>query len=302
MTCGAHCREKPPGEGALDSEDEAERKRQLRLPEENLLYFIEKKSPSLEPWQRELLRIVRNIGQYFYAQKQTKVMNEGCATFVQYYIVNKLHEQGRLNEGAMLEILHSHSNVVLQRAYDDAHYGGVNPYALGFSMMGDIVRICTEPTDEDRDWFPAIAGRDDWREVLNDAWANYRDESFIRQFLSPHLMRKMRMFALADDTEDNYVTVTDIHDERGYEKVRETLARGYDLALTEPEIQIVDVDLRGDRHLHLRHTIENGVPLAERSRDAVLAHLRRLWGYGVTLTGVDRTTGATQYTTSAVAN
>ena len=293
---------KPPGEGALDSEDEAERKRQLRLPEENLLYFIEKKSPSLEPWQRELLRIVRNIGQYFYAQKQTKVMNEGCATFVHYYIVNKLHEQGRLNEGAMLEILHSHSNVVLQRAYDDAHYGGVNPYALGFSMMGDIVRICTEPTDEDRDWFPAIAGRDDWREVLNDAWANYRDESFIRQFLSPHLMRKMRMFVLADDTEDNYVTVTDIHDERGYEKVRETLARGYDLALTEPEIQIVDVDLRGDRHLHLRHTIENGVPLAERSRDAVLAHLRRLWGYGVTLTGVDRTTGATQYTTSAVAN
>ncbi|MDP6342662.1 MAG: SpoVR family protein, partial [Alphaproteobacteria bacterium] len=60
----------------------AERKRKLKLPEENLLYFIEKKSPSLETWQRELLRIVRNIAQYFYPQKQTKVMNEGCATFV----------------------------------------------------------------------------------------------------------------------------------------------------------------------------------------------------------------------------
>ena len=71
-----------------------ERKQRLRLPEENLLYFLEKNSPILQDWQRELLRIVRNVAQYFYPQRQTKLMNEGCATFVHYYIVNKLYDRG----------------------------------------------------------------------------------------------------------------------------------------------------------------------------------------------------------------
>ena len=69
-------------------------KLRLNLPEENLLYFIEKNSPVLEQWQREILRIVRNVAQYFYPQKQTKLMNEGCATFVHYYIVNELFDRG----------------------------------------------------------------------------------------------------------------------------------------------------------------------------------------------------------------
>ncbi len=50
-------------------------------PQENLLYFIEKNAPLLEPWQREVVRIVRKIAQYFYPQRQTQVMNEGWATF-----------------------------------------------------------------------------------------------------------------------------------------------------------------------------------------------------------------------------
>ena len=49
------------------------------------------------------------LAQYFYPQRQTKVMNEGCATFVHYEIMNRLYERGKLTEGAMLEFLHSHS-------------------------------------------------------------------------------------------------------------------------------------------------------------------------------------------------
>lgn len=44
-------------------------------PQENLLYFIEKNAPLLEPWQREVVRIVRKISQYFFPQRQTQVMN-----------------------------------------------------------------------------------------------------------------------------------------------------------------------------------------------------------------------------------
>ena len=269
----------------------AERTKKLKLPEENLLYFIEKNSPVLETWQREILRIVRNIAQYFYPQRQTKVMNEGCACFVHHYIVNRLYDDGLLPEGALLEILHSHSNVVFQPDFDDPRYGGINPYALGFGMMQDIRRICSEPTDEDRDWFPDIAGNDDWRGTLKDAWANYRDESFIKQFLSPHLIRQMRLFLLGDDAKENHFTVDGIHNEQGYIKVRDALARSHEVAANDPDIQIVDVNLLGDRELVLRHSVKNGIPLAERTRDEVLAYVRQLWGYGVRLDTVDDETG-----------
>ncbi len=283
--CGADAK---PSKG---DNDLSERKHLLKLPEENLLYFLEKNSPILEPWQREILRIVRNISQYFYPQKQTKVMNEGCATFVHHYITSELYARGQISEGAMLEILHNHSNVIFQPAYDDPRYRGLNPYALGFAMMQDIQRICTDPTEEDREWFPEIAGNDDWRGTLKDAWVNYRDESFIRQFLSPRLIREFKLFALSDDSEDTHYTVGSIHDERGYQRVRETLADSYDIGLIEPDIQVVDVDLRGDRVLRLQHNMRDGVPLADKSCTGVLRHVRNLWGYDVTLAGVDAATG-----------
>ena len=49
-------------------------------PHENILYFIEKHAPLLEPWQREIVRILRKIAQYFYPQRQPQVMDEGCGT------------------------------------------------------------------------------------------------------------------------------------------------------------------------------------------------------------------------------
>jgi len=260
-----------------------ERKRDLHLPEENLLYFLEHYSPVLKPWQREILRIIRNIAQYFYPQKQTRLMNEGCACFVHFHIVNALHEKDLLTDGAMLEILHNHTNVLLQPDFDDPRFNGINPYALGFAMMQDIKRICVDPTEEDRDWFPDIASCKDWRNVLTEAWANYRDESFIQQFLSPSIIRRFKMFALSNNSDDPYHLVTGIHDERGFHKIRDVLAQNYDLASQEPNIQIVDVDLLGDRRLHLQHVRRNDVSLDEDQRKTTLAHLENLWGYDVAL-------------------
>jgi len=270
----------------------AERKKALNLPEENLLYFLEKNSLILEPWQREILRIVRVIAQYFYPQRQTQVMNEGCATFVHYTVMNVLFEQGRISEGAMLEILRNHSNVVFQPAFDDPRFSGINPYALGLDMMQDIQRISTEPTGEDRDWFPDIAGKGNWLEVLLEAWANHRDESFIRQYLSPSLIRKWRMFALSDAENEHFYTVASIHNERGYENIRSALAHRYDIGASSSDIQVVDVDLLGERHLRLRHRVNDGIVLESSSADATLRHIHRLWGYEVSLEGVDAQTGA----------
>src|ERR1700731_3922695 len=194
--------------------------RELGLPEENLLYLIEKRAPRLEDWQRELVRIVRLIAQYFYPQKQLQLMNEGCATFVHYEIMRRLHDKGLITEGSMLEFLHSHSRVVFQPDFDDPRYGGLNPYALGFAMMDDIKRICTNPSEEDREWFADIAGNQDPFGVLRHAWANYRDESFILQYMSPEIIRRFRLFQINDDASKPSLRVEAIHDDVGYPRVR----------------------------------------------------------------------------------
>jgi spore cortex formation protein SpoVR/YcgB (stage V sporulation) len=270
-----------------DQEERAAEVRNIKLPEENLLYFIEKASPILKPWQREIIRITRNIAQYFYPQKQTKVMNEGCATFVHHYIMNALFDRGLIGEGAMMEFMHSHSSVIFQPDFDDPRYGGLNPYALGFAMMEDIRRMSEHPTAEDREWFPNIAGAGDWRRVLKDAWANYRDESFILQYLSPAMMRKFRLFALADSSDEPHYEVAAIHDERGFRRLRERLAAQYDLGMHEPNIQVVGADLGGDRVLKLKHMIHGGRTLDPKTRDDVLYHVHHLWGHPVKLDGED---------------
>ncbi|MGE0829566.1 MAG: SpoVR family protein [Hyphomonadaceae bacterium] len=276
--------------------DEEKRRALLGLPEENLLYFLEKTSPRLKPWQREVIRIVRLIAQYFYPQRQTKVMNEGCATFCHHRIMSRLHEAGRISDGAFLEFLHSHTNVITQPAFDDKRYSGINPYALGFAMMQDIERICTAPTEEDRIWMPEIAGNNDPYGTLREVWANYRDESFISQFLSPNLIRRFGLFQINDDAENEDLLIAAIHDERGYRKLRRAISRQYDLAHIDANIQIVNVDLMADRRLELEHRMLDGVPLEKQDTERVLQSLANLWGYEVRLVEID---GATEETTAS---
>jgi spore cortex formation protein SpoVR/YcgB (stage V sporulation) len=272
----------PPGAPPVPTDDD-DFDGDMKLPEENLLYFLEKHSPVLKPWQRETLRIVRSIAQYFYPQKQLKVMNEGCATFVHYTIMNTLYDRGLITEGSLLEFMHSHTAVVFQPGFDDKRYYGFNPYALGYGIMADMRRICEEPTSEDREWFPQFAGTGDFMAVLKDAWANYRDESFIEQFLSPKLMRDFRLFSLYDKTGNPAFKVTAIHNEGGYRQVRTALARQYDIGINEPNIQVVGADLKGDRKLTLKHRMHRGVPLHGATRELVLSHVERLWGHQVVL-------------------
>jgi stage V sporulation protein R len=279
----------PAGRAKTSAVLNVERRRALLgLPQENLLYFLEKTAPRLQAWQRELIRIVRHIAQYFYPQGQTKVMNEGTATYVHYRIMSRLHEQGRITDGNFLEFLQSHTNVVFQPEFDDPRFSGFNPYALGFAMMQDIERIVTSPEQEDREWFPDIAGTGDAMAVLRDVWANYRDESFISQFLSPRLMRQLRLFHLHDDPEERAgIKVDAIHDERGYRRIRRELARQYDVGYIDANIEVVDVDLAGDRRLMLRHTVVKGAQLNETDAKRVLQHLADLWSYDVSLVEVD---------------
>ncbi len=270
---------------AEKASEEKEARRFPEEPQENLLYFIEKNAPLLEPWQREIVRIVRKVAQYFYPQRQTQVMNEGWATFWHHKLLNTLYDDGHMSDGMMIEWLKSHTNVVYQPPVGHPHYSGLNPYALGFAMYTDIKRICEVPTDEDRAWFPAIAGSD-WLETLDHAMRNFKDESFVGQYLSPKLMRDFRLFSIVDDEQESELEVAAIHDESGYRAVREALSHQYDLGSREPNIQVWSVNLRGDRSLTLRHTQHNDRPLHDTAQE-VLKHVARLWGFGVHLDSVN---------------
>ena len=263
----------------------------LGLPEENVLFFLERHAPKLAPWQREILRIVRLISNYLFPQRLTKVMNEGAATYVHYRVMERLHEKGRITDGAYFEFLTSHTNVVMQPGFDHPGYSGINPYALGFAMMRDIERIAANPTEEDRIWAPDIAGRGEAFGVLKDVWANFRDESFIAQYLSPKLMRDLRLFSIVDDPQESELVVGSIHDERGYRRLRSSLAHRYDPSEGDPLMEVASVDLLGDRRLILNHNVIKGRLLSPSQSKKALQHIADLWGYDVELRELDGSSG-----------
>ena len=192
----------------------------------------------------------------------------------------------------MIEWLKSHTNVIYQPPVGHRAYSGLNPYALGFAMYTDIRRICESPTDEDREWFPGFAGAP-WLPTLDHAMRNFKDESFVGQYLSPRLMRELRLFAIRDDEKQKDLEVAAIHDEAGYRRLRESLSHQYDLGSREPNIQVWNVNLRGDRSLTLRHFQHNDRPLHDTAQE-VMKHVARLWGFGVHLESVNAAGDITQ--------
>jgi spore cortex formation protein SpoVR/YcgB (stage V sporulation) len=251
-------------------------------PQENLLYFIEKNAPLLEPWEREIVRIVRKIAVYYYPQRQTKVMNEGWATFWHYNLMHDLYDEGLITEGAIFEFLKSHTDVIYQPSYNSPYFSGVNPYTLGFAIFSDIRRVCENPTGEDRRFCPEYAGAD-WLETVHHAMANFKDESFILQFLTPKVIRDLKLFSILDDDTDSAICVTAIHDDDGYRQVREELADHYNVSKQDPDIQVYEVALRGDRSIRLQHRQQDRVPLDEDYAREVMKHLYGLWKFDVYL-------------------
>jgi len=251
-------------------------------PQENLLYFIEKNAPLLEPWEREIVRIVRKIAVYYYPQRQTKVMNEGWATFWHYTLMHDLYDEGMITEGSILEFLKSHTDVIYQPGYDSPYFSGINPYTLGYSIFTDMRRVCENPTDEDRRFCSEYAGSD-WLDTLHNAMENYKDESFILQYLTPKVIRDLKLFSIVDDDTDSAIRVSAIHDDDGYRQVREELADQYNVSKQEPDIQVWEVALRGDRSMLLKHRQRDRIPLEEDDAKQVMKHLHSLWRFDVHL-------------------
>jgi stage V sporulation protein R len=263
-----------------------------RDTDENLLRIIAKNAAHLRPWMKEVLNIVSNIGQYFYPQYQDKVMNEGFASMAHYTLMNDMFDNGLISEGYILEFLDSHSGVTFQPAYNQkskrghSMYSGINPYALGFNVFMDIKRICQNPDDEDKRYFSEIAGKD-WVETVNFVVENFKDETFIQQYLSPKIIRKMGLFVVAkselqmDYSGDLYkdVLITGTEADKDYQTVKESLAKQYSLSERLPILDARIDRVHGVKHLaithHMRH---NGDHLHDSSLGNTLELIAMLWG------------------------
>jgi stage V sporulation protein R len=264
----------------MDVDDEVEE-------EENLLYFIMKNSPNLEQWKREIIRIVYKVNQYFYPQGQTKNLNEGFASFCHYYIMTRMEEKGFLSPDAFISFLNYHSGVVYQPEYDKRWYNGINPYSLGFNILMDVKRICEKPTDEDKEWFPQLIGKR-WQDAVKEAAFEHRDDGFIAQYLSPKVIRDMRMFAIhmkhsSEDEDVIPAIVSEIHDDVGYKNIRNLLAQSMERINFVPQIAVVGAAMEGDRTLTLQYVPYKGRTLDLEDADLVTDHIDSLWGYPVEL-------------------
>ncbi len=256
--------------------------------EENILKFMAKNAPHLEPWERKIMGMLCEKSQYFYPQRQTQVMNEGWASFWHYTLLHDMSDLDLLSDGQMLEFKDSHAGVLFQPEFDSPYWSGrFNPYTLGFAIFQDIKRVCENPTEEDKKWFPQHAGNGDWLATMKEAMQDFKDESFVLQFLSPQVMRDFDMFVFMDDEKDTHFSIPAIHDQDGFGMIREALASNYRLGDNEPTIEAWKYYNMTDRTLTLKHTMIDGKPLDKDDTEAVLKHMFQIWKHPVVIQTFD---------------
>lgn len=217
-------------------------------PCDDVIGFIIKYS-SLEEWEKNILRIVKRETKYFMPQIETKIMNEGWASFWHYNILKELD----LEEGLHFEFLKRHNDVVAPIV------GGLNPYYIGFKVFQDIERRY---------------GRDKIFEVRKLE----RDSSFLRRYLTQELCEDLNLFQYAKKSFD-YV-IEEVPDEIGWKQIRDYLADTCGVA-SIPYIRVTDLNKR-DLSITLEHFFD-GRELEMSYAKETLKYVQDLWGHKVTL-------------------
>jgi len=227
-------------------------------PEEDILLFLMQYAP-LSEWEKDILQIVREESQYFLPQIETKIMNEGWASFWHYRILNQLD----LPQGLYLEFMSRHNQVVRP------HEGSINPYQLGLAIFMDLEK--RHPDEPD---------------LIFKVREQERDASFIRRYLSKELCEESNLFEYRKNTRD-YI-ISEVADEEGWKQIRDTLANQVGMAMV-PNIKVVEVK-KGENVLYLEHEWE-GKELQIKYAHETLKYICRLWGGKVRLRTQVRNTG-----------
>jgi stage V sporulation protein R len=236
-------------------------------PEPDLLLFIRDHNPYLANWERDLLTIVDEEARYFIPQIETKIMNEGWASWVHREIMNAIELPQELH----LEFLVRHNQVVRPTP------GGINPYHLGLKIWTDLKRRFDEPTREEihEHGRPPKTGMEKLLEVRETD----RDQSFLRRFLTEDLMREMDLFEYEPKGDD--LVISKVADEQGWRAVKDQLIRSVGMGGV-PVIRIEDADFGHKRTLYLTHDHDDR-DLQLENAEKTLGYIYRLWGREVVI-------------------
>jgi stage V sporulation protein R len=230
-----------------------------------VLQFLIDYAAELEDWQRDILAVVRQEQLYFLPQMQTKIMNEGWASYFHYKIMNEVLD---LSPTELAQFGGLHAGVVSP--------GGrtrINPYYLGFRIWHDIEKRWDSPTPEERERLGREPGQG--RAKMFEIREAENDQSFLRHYLTEDLIRDMDMYTYRLVDDEWQIVDTD------WRKVRDTLVRSLD-NFGNPYITVDDGDYRQNRELYLRHHFE-GTELDIRYAEKTLQYLYALWNRSVHL-------------------
>jgi stage V sporulation protein R len=236
-------------------------------PEEDLLLFIRDHNPHFSDWEKDLLTIVHEEAQYFIPQIETKIMNEGWASFWHKRILETLE----LPQGMQIEFMVRH-NQVLSPAR-----GSINPYHLGIKVWEDIERRWDRPAPEKER--RAGAKRKSGKEKIFEVREVERDASFLRRYLTEELIRELNLFEYQSRGRDQ--VVARVADDENWRAIKETLIRNVGTG-TVPVIKIEDADYNNNRVLYLKHH-HDGRDLQLEYAEKTLKYVHDLWSREVVL-------------------
>lgn len=236
-------------------------------PEKDILQFLVNYAPHLQPWQRDIIEIVRTEMLYFVPQMQTKVMNEGWASIAHSRIMRRLGEKGVISDPDIIEFAQLHSGVL------SPSRTSLNPYYLGFKIFEDIERRWDDPTAEEQERFGRKPGMG--RQKIFEVRELDNDVSFLRNYLTEDLVKDLDLYLYRKEG-DEWVIV-----EKNWEKVRD----GIVASLTNfgyPYLVVDNGDYRGNRELYIKHLFE-GHELDLIYAEKTLQYVHQLWGRPVHL-------------------
>lgn len=232
-------------------------------PEKDLVWFIQEYSESLEDWQRDIMSMLREEMLYFWPQMETKIMNEGWASYWHQRILRELE----LTSEETIEFAKLNAAVVQPSRQS------LNPYYLGLKIFEDIERRWDHPTEEEMRRFGREPGKG--REKMFEVRELDSDLSFIRSYLSKDLVRDLDLYIFEKQGPEWKIT------DKTWENIRDQLVASR-VNGGSPYIVVKDGDYHRTGELLLRHQYE-GIELDLKYLERTLPHVYRLWGKTVHL-------------------
>lgn len=243
-------------------------------PERDVLAFLLDHAP-LKPWQRDCLAIIRDEAYYFAPQGQTKIMNEGWAS----YWHTKFMTGGILNDAEVVDYADVHSGTVAVQP------GGLNPYKLGLELFRDIEERWNKG-QFGKDWENCedYVAKGKWdkqtglgREKIFEVRKLYNDVTFVDEFMTEDFCRRHKLFTFAFNQRSERMEI----ETREFHKVKNKLLTQL-TNFGQPMIEVVDGNFDNKGELLLRH-VADGRDLRMDYAELTLKNLSKIWSRPVNI-------------------